>query len=108
MSPPLGEHLLDSLGEPFEPGWSEETEQDEQVETLVGNESEMETAMGGAGTLPSADDLARSVMSMSDVKVGPSSRAMLMHRIWDGCNVWREQHCWNLNRIPPPSRFRHR
>ena len=69
MSPALGEDLLDSLGEPFEPGWSEATEQGEKAGTLVGNESDMQTAMGGAGTLPSADELARSLTSMSDVKV---------------------------------------
>ena len=52
MSPPLGEDLLGSLGEPSEPGWSEAIEQSEQVGTLVGDESEMQVGRANAGTLP--------------------------------------------------------
>ena len=69
MSPTMGDDLLDSLGELSVPGWSPAIEQSEQVGTLGGDESEMKAAMGSAGTVPSADDLVRSLTSMSDVKV---------------------------------------
>ena len=48
---------------------SEAIEQGEQVGTLVGDENAMQVAMGNVGTLPSADELVRSLTSMSDVKV---------------------------------------
>ena len=66
----MGEDVLDSLGVPSVPGWSVAAEQAEQAGTLVGDESEMQGAMrGNAGTLPSADDMARNLTNMADVKV---------------------------------------
>ena len=66
----MGEDVLDSFGVPSLPGWSVAAESGEQSGTLVGDVSETQVAMtGNAGMLPSADDLARSLTSMTDVKV---------------------------------------
>ena len=102
ISPTMGEDILDSLGEPSVPGWSAATEQGQQAGRLVGDESEMQGAIGNAGTLPSADDLVPSLTSMSIVKVVSflASDGNAQNLVW--MQRRREQRCWNLHRLPPP------